>query len=428
MKRFKVLVFPAGTEIGLEIHRSLANLKEVDLIGASSSKYDHGAFVFKSFYQLPWIFEADFLPLLNELLENHEVTHIYPAHDDVQLFLMENQTNIKCKVVSCCLDTLRVTRFKSKTYEKFAELLPVPKVFKSIGEIQRYPVFAKPDRGQGSQGVATIESAEQLRVFLKNAKQDYLILEYLPGEEFTVDCFTSGSGELLYCQGRVRSRVKNGIAVHSEFFHSPCFTKFAEIINKNLELRGAWFFQLKKDIDGNFKLLEIGARIGGTMGLSRVKGVNFPLLTLYELERVNTEILVNDFDVVVDKAFINRYSHNLKYSHVYLDLDDFLIVKDKVNLQVIQFIFQCHNKGIPVILLTKHKGNLNETLKKYRLESIFSEIIWVPEEDTKWKQIRHKDAIFLDDSFSERKQVAENLKIPTFDSSSLEMLLDYSDL
>jgi hypothetical protein len=113
---------------------------------------------------------------------------------------------------------------------------------------------------------------------------------------------------------------------------------------------------------------------------------------------------------------------------VYLDLDDFLIVKDKVNLQVIQFIFQCHNKGIPVILLTKHKGNLNETLKKYRLESIFSEIIWVPEEDTKWKQIRHKDAIFLDDSFSERKEVAENLKIPTFDSSSLEMLLDYSDL
>jgi len=428
VKRFKVLVFPAGTEIGLEIHRSLANLKEVDLVGASSSRHDHGAFVFKSFHHLPWIFESDFLPQLNELIKERKVTHIYPAHDDVQLFLMENQTKIRCKVVSCCLDTLYITRFKSKTYQKFAELLPVPKVFKTIEEIQRYPVFAKPDRGQGAQGVATIESAEQLRVFLKNSKQEYLILEYLPGEEFTVDCFTAGSGELLFCQGRVRSRIKNGIAVHSEFFNAPCFKEFAEIINKNIELCGAWFFQLKKDINGNFKLLEIGARIGGTMGLSRVKGVNFPLLTLYELEGVKTELLVNNVDIVVNKAFINRYRHNLKYSHVYLDLDDFLIVKDKVNLQVIHFIFQCHNKGIPVVLLTKHKGNLNETLKKYRLESLFSEIIWIGEEDAKWKQIRHKDAIFLDDSFSERKEVSENLKIPTFDSSSLEMLLDYSDL
>src|SRR5437763_5294020 len=41
---FGVLIFPGGTEIGLEMRRSLAELKEVDLAGAGSAHDQHGAF------------------------------------------------------------------------------------------------------------------------------------------------------------------------------------------------------------------------------------------------------------------------------------------------------------------------------------------------------------------------------------------------
>jgi len=38
--------------------------------------------------------------------------------------------------------------------------------------------------------------------------------------------------------------------------------------------------------------------------------------------------------------------------------------------------------------------------------------------------ISEKDAIFIDDSFSERKEVHTRLGVPTFDCSMIEMLFD----
>ena len=43
----KVLVFPCGSEIGLELHRALGKAKEVVLYGASSVS-DHGEFVYEN--------------------------------------------------------------------------------------------------------------------------------------------------------------------------------------------------------------------------------------------------------------------------------------------------------------------------------------------------------------------------------------------
>ena len=43
MPAYGVLVFPGGTEIGLELRRSLADLKEIRLAGAGSEQDRHGA-------------------------------------------------------------------------------------------------------------------------------------------------------------------------------------------------------------------------------------------------------------------------------------------------------------------------------------------------------------------------------------------------
>ena len=36
-------------------------------------------------------------------------------------------------------------------------------------------------------------------------------------------------------------------------------------------------------------------------------------------------------DVRLDRALVNRYAHDLELRHVYVDLDDTLIVRDAVN-------------------------------------------------------------------------------------------------
>ncbi len=84
----------------------------------------------------------------------------------------------------------------------------------------------------------------------------------------------------------------------------------AESIGSVLPMRGPWFFQTETD-DGSLCLLEIGARIAGTMALHRCDGVNFPLLGIYEEERAPITIMTNGADIRLDRALVNRYQHGL---------------------------------------------------------------------------------------------------------------------
>jgi len=58
MKR--VLVFPCGSEIGLEINKALGHSIHFELIGASSVPSNHGKFVYKNYIEgIPYIDDED---------------------------------------------------------------------------------------------------------------------------------------------------------------------------------------------------------------------------------------------------------------------------------------------------------------------------------------------------------------------------------
>ena len=64
----------------------------------------------------------------------------------------------------------------------------------NIGDSE-FPVFAKPIVGYSARGTKKLNSQEEVRAYL-DGKDNMLVVEYLPGEEFTVDCFTDRHGEL----------------------------------------------------------------------------------------------------------------------------------------------------------------------------------------------------------------------------------------
>ncbi len=80
-----------------------------------------------------------------------------------------------------------------------------------------------------------------------------------------------------------------------------------------------------------------------------------------------------------------------------------------------------------MILLTRHQGDLTSTLQKYRLTSIFDEVIHIRDGTPKSAHIMRSGAIFIDDSFTERAEVARVCGIPTFDASMLEMLIEQAE-
>jgi hypothetical protein len=121
---------------------------------------------------------------------------------------------------------------------------------------------------------------------------------------------------------------------------------------------------------------------------------------------------------------VNKYKLDIEYDDVFIDFDDTIIVNDKVNIEAISFLYQCLNEGKKIILITKHKYDIKETLDKYRIsKELFNEIVHIESVEEKKKYIVHSRSIFIDDSFLERKKIHEGTSIPVFGVDSISALI-----
>lgn len=128
-------------------------------------------------------------------------------------------------------------------------------------------------------------------------------------------------------------------------------------------------------------------------------------------------------NVELDRALSNWFKWNIEYSTVYVDYDDTIIIRNKVNIQLISYLYQCINQKKKIILLTKHKGDIIQELSNRRISSIFDRIICLNENENKADYIT-ENSIFIDDSFGERQNVYNRCGIPVFDTHMIEGLLE----
>ncbi|WP_169008934.1 ATP-grasp domain-containing protein [Faecalispora jeddahensis] len=428
MKQVRILIFPCGSEVGLELHQALKDISFITLIGASSVP-DHGQYMFEHYCGgLPFVQTPDFLERFNALLKAQHIDFIYSAMDEVLDVLSANREQLAASLIAPCHETVHICRSKVRTYARLNGLDFVPKVYNSPDQVTRFPVIIKPEEGYGAKGFYILQTPEALRQQLAESKTANVICEYLQGEEYTVDCFTNRHGVLQYTSCRNRNRIRNGISVNSRL--QPPDEKIGEIaqqISARIPMRGAWFFQLKRDEDGNCKLLEVATRVAGTMCIQRAVGVNLPLLSVFDMMNYDVAVTPQLDTVEVDRALYNAYHLPIEFDEVYLDFDDTVIVHDKVNLNLMRYLYQCVNKNIPVKLLTKHDYDINITLKRYKIApELFDEIIHTDRAQRKCDFIRPgKRALFIDDSFAERKQMQEAHGMVTLGVDAVEALLDY---
>ncbi len=421
-----ILVFPCGTEIAQEIHAALKYEKTVKLFGASSIE-DHGRMVFENYCgDIPFVTAANFNDKFQQYLTDNAIDYILPAHDSVLVYLVNNQEKFTAKIIASSAATCTICRSKQQTYNALSTSDFVPKTYKSVDDISEFPVFLKPDQGQGSQGVQLIHDPASCIKALK-ADPTLIVCEYLPGKEYTVDCYSTKTNELLFAGARERIRTKAGISVHSTSIPmTDEFNEIAEFINNTLNMQGMWFFQVKYASNGKLKLLEVAPRIAGTMALHRVKGINFVLLALFEAQNLPISILQAVPNATVERALINRYIMPISYKTAYIDLDDTLIVHNKLNQHAVQFIYQCQEKAVSVILITRHIKDPRITLQQFKLhEALFDDIILITDKRLKSDyMLDNSTAIFFDDSFQERLDVTKK-GIPSFGPDSFEAFIDY---
>lgn len=426
-KKIKVLIFPAGAENAIEIYNSLKYNIHLSVIGLSG-KSDHASYLYpaKDYFEGDYyITDEGFIHRFNEFIISNDVDMVIPTHDTIALFLAKYRNELSATIVVSNYDTALIAREKKKTYELFGEYDFCPKIYNTMNEISKYPVFVKPNIGEGSKGAQKLRSSNEIDQN-EIVDNDLVICEYLPGDEITVDCFTNRFGELLFIGPRTRERVQMGISFRSNMLElDNDIKRIANIINEKLSFRGAWFFQLKKDVNNKYKLMEISVRQAGTMALYRQIGVNFALLSIFDFMNIDVSILKNEsMNVSLDRCLHNRYKTNIEYDKVYIDFDDTLIVNNKVNEKIMTLIYQFINDSKKVILITKHEYDIYDSLKKYRIGSCtFDEIIHIPNSANKYDYIDYKNSILVDNYFKERIDAKNKLNIPVFDVDTIEVLL-----
>lgn len=426
LKKIRVMVFPCGSECGLEIGRALSNLKEIQLFGASSVD-DHGKFAFSNYIDgLPFVNADGFIGALNEVLEKYKIDYIYPAMDSVVNVLAQSASELSAKVIGSSAETTAIALSKKRTYAALSNVINCPHVYElSNLKDEEFPVFMKPEVGCGSKGVLLARTREEV-VSALDKDPSLMILEYLPGDEYTIDCFTDIKGQLLYAGPRKRRRVSKGISVNTVSVQEniETFTKIAKAINEKIKFHGAWFFQLKHDRNGALALLEIAPRVAGSMGLQRNLGVNLPLLSVFSHEGLPISIHANDYELEFDRAFYNKVKLSKQFSTLYLDFDDCLVVDGSLlNLEVLKLIGQYRNSKLPIVLISRHEGDLEAKLAELGVRGLFDEVIHLQHGESKSLHISDLNGVLVDDSFKERLD-AMGIGVASLGPESVEALLN----
>ena len=420
-KKINVLVFPCGSENALEIYKALRYSVHVNLIGASSID-DIGSLTYENYVgNLPNIKDDSFDMEFEKLIKEKSIDVIFATHDTVIEFLAEKK--LDAYLINGDINTTQIVRSKIKTYNLFNKYNWCPKYFTKFENVE-FPVICKPDLGQGAQGVYKCNNHNDLEIY-SNKIELPVIVEYLPGSELTIDCFTDRNKKLIWVQPRTREKVKAGISMKSTYIKlSDEINNIANDINNQLKMRGPWFFQLKQDKNKKWKLLEISCRIAGSMVAQRAKGINLPLMAIQDF--MERDLITLPFNQVKDiqRAIYTKVKMDVNFSKAYIDFDDTLILNNKVVIDTISFIYEMNNQGKEVILITRHEDDLDKTLEFYKIpKTLFSRIIHINDNTPKSFYIKEKDAIFIDNHFLERKEVFENHKIPVFDVDYIEYFL-----
>lgn len=422
-KQTNVLIYPCGPDTAIEIYEAIKHSLDINVMGANSIPSAANSIYEHPIVHLPNISAKNFIDTLNKIIEEHDIDLIFPTHDDVLYYLAANTAEIDTIIIGADEYINHISRYKKNTYALFKKLDFCPTVYNKVEEINSFPVFLKPDRGRGSIGARLIKCKEQL---LDEEWKENVITEFLPGKEYTVDCFSDAEHALLYAFPRERKIITNGVSclnVEPNEVIQKRVWAIASKINQELKFKGLWFFQLKEDQHGTLKLLEICPRIASTMAFARYKGVNLPLLTVYAYLNWDLKVAITHDNVELYRYSQTKAKYDFSFKNVYINYENTLVANGKINVDMIGFIYQCLNDNLKVYLIT-HQSDVKEVLAQNHVsETLFTKIICVPDKEPIQKHITEPKAIFIDSAYKERMKVFKHGNIPVFDVEGVKPLI-----
>lgn len=173
---------------------------------------------------------------------------------------------------------MEVALSKARTLELAAQLgIGVPATYGGAGDVESFPVVAKPNVGSGALRYANSASD------LEGLDEDWLIQEYVPGEGRGVFAlFQDGRERAVFMHRRLREfPVTGGASTAAESIYDPELRELGLRLLSALSWHGLAMVEFKRDRrDGTYKLMEVNPKLWGSLALAIAAGVDFPRLAV----------------------------------------------------------------------------------------------------------------------------------------------------
>jgi carbamoyl-phosphate synthase large subunit len=273
-----------------------------------------GRYLADDFIQIPKADDESFIEKLLQVCKSKQVNVILPL---VTKELIPFSKNIKAfesigtTVIVSSAEALKIANDKSECYSFLKKNgIEVPSFFvvrtveefihaaASLGHPQLSFCF-KPSVSNGSRGVRIVNDsfdesfhlfhekpynlhisyAHAVSILSSKPFPELLVSDYLPGDEYSVDCFAQ-NGRARLVVPRLRKKIINGISVQGEFINDEPIINYCKQIVESIGLHGNIGLQVKMTKENKPLLLEINPRVQGTIVAALGAGVNLPLLAV----------------------------------------------------------------------------------------------------------------------------------------------------
>lgn len=266
-----------------------------------------GKFISDKFYTIPSALDVDnYLESLLSICVENNIHVIIPQNTAELIPLSKNKwkfEKIGVKILLSDAEAIRVSNDKFKLMRSCDELgIETAKCFlvKTFTELEKaskelgWPknkVVVKPPNLNGSRGVRIIDESIELKDLFYNSKPtslfirmnslyetlgdsfpELIVMEHLPGKEYTVDLLDKGSSYEII--PRTRDMVRSGITFNGSLNKNERIIEVSRQIAKNLNLNHCFGFQFKENKDGIPLLIECNPRVQGTMVMATLAGAN----------------------------------------------------------------------------------------------------------------------------------------------------------
>ncbi|HEV7782530.1 MAG TPA: ATP-grasp domain-containing protein [Chitinophagaceae bacterium] len=309
-----ILMTGGGAPGAAGILNCLHQNKTFEITVADANPGAVGKYLNNDFETIPYATDPFFAETVLELCKKKSIEVVLPlvTKELIPLSLLKNEfESAGIKLLVSPTASLEIANNKSRLYEFFQwrsistpafRVVETTDQFKTAVEELGYPgkqVCFKPSVSNGSRGFRIVSEQmneldlllnhkpastytslkDAVRILSSGIFPELLVSEYLPGEEYSVDCLAK-NGECILVVPRLRKRMINGISVEGEFIKEETIMAYCRQIIKELQLHGNIGIQVKRSDAGQFLLLEINPRVQGTISAGLGAGINLPVLAV----------------------------------------------------------------------------------------------------------------------------------------------------